>query len=143
MVICFLAVKSDLQNKALYCGLSGATAVPLANRHNSTSVISEEHSLVMYIFVYQYYIVLKLIVGPLLFSIFAVTASKWVTEIDGIWKFQRYHLVIDFVHRLPFPEPFSILYYLYLVLCYLVHLAAKFFNLNFTNWNVSISGFFL
>lgn len=83
---------------------------------------SREENLMVYFFVFQYFIILKLIAGPLLFSIFASTASKWVPEIDSIWKFQRYQLVIDFANRLPFPEPLSLFYYIYIIVRYMVAL---------------------
>ena len=112
-IACFLfilAVKTDVQNRELYCPSGvGNSAFNRSNTIPTTEpIIEEEESLIMYLFVYQYFIILKLIVGPLLFSIFSVTASKWVQEIDVIWKFQRYHLVIDFANRLPIPEPFSL-----------------------------------
>ncbi|KAI2808613.1 hypothetical protein BLOT_006558 [Blomia tropicalis] len=118
-----ITVKTDLRNKEVYCPLDGngndksnnkvvvetsTLSTSTSSAYNGKSVI-EEQSLILYLFLYQYYIVLKLIAQPLLFSIFAVTASKWVQEIDVIWKYQRYNLVIEFANRLPIPEPFSLI----------------------------------
>lgn len=103
------------------------------NSSSTASNIIEEKSWILYIFVFQFYIVLKLIVGPLLFSIFAATASKWVTEIDYIWKFQRYHLVIEFDNRLAIPEPFTLFYYLYQLGLYLWGLITPLYKFSGSN----------
>lgn len=90
--------------------------------------IQKRESFLVYIFMFQYYIIIKLIASPLLFSMFAVTASKWVSEIDSIWKFQRYQLVIDFANRLPIPEPFSLFYYIYIMARYGISFLDKSIN---------------
>ena len=125
-----------------YCPTAGQSDYPEPANSNATlSHVVNENSWVLYIAVYQYFIILKLIVGPLLFSIFAATATKWVTEIDSIWKFQRYYLVIDFANRLSFPEPFSLFYYLYITGHYLYQLVARLCKLKVAPWHVSIDSF--
>lgn len=90
---------------------------------NQTSTMQQHSPLPIYIFLFQYFIILKLIIGALLFAIFSATASKWVHDVDNIWKFQRYLLVIDFANRLSLPEPLSLFYYLYWLGYYLVRAA--------------------
>lgn len=116
-----ITVTNDRQKQAEYCPNSFHTF------DNSSITFDYQNdddndTFIIYVFVFQFFIILKLILGPLLFSIFAVTASKWVSEIDSIWKFQRYQLVIDFANRLSIPEPFSIIYYLYLLCYYIVYI---------------------
>lgn len=111
-----ILVTNNPKKQAEYCPNS------FRSFDNSSIIIDyqdNQDTFIIYVFVFQFFIILKLILGPLLFSIFAVTASKWVSEIDSIWKFQRYQLVIDFANRLSIPEPFSIVYYLY-ILCYYI-----------------------
>lgn len=69
-------------------------------------------------------------------SLFAATASKWVSEIDTIWKFQRYQLVIDFSNRLAVPAPFSLFYYIYVISQYLFQSASSLCKRNVNNWQV-------
>ncbi|KAF8787695.1 Transient receptor potential cation channel like protein [Argiope bruennichi] len=65
-----------------------------------------------YIFNIQYFVLLKLILLTLLYALFSATASKLSAESDAIWKFQRYHLVVDFSNRLRLPAPLNIISYL-------------------------------
>ncbi|XP_054723861.1 protein ced-11-like [Uloborus diversus] len=65
-----------------------------------------------YIFNIQYFVLLKLILLTLLYALFSATASKLSAESDAIWKFQRYHLVVDFSNRLRLPAPLNIVSYI-------------------------------
>ncbi|CAL1287803.1 unnamed protein product, partial [Larinioides sclopetarius] len=69
-----------------------------------------------YIFNIQYFVLLKLILLTLLYALFSATASKLSTESDAIWKFQRYHLVVDFSNRLRLPAPLNIISYIIILL---------------------------
>nr|XP_042901467.1 transient receptor potential cation channel subfamily M member 2 [Parasteatoda tepidariorum] len=65
-----------------------------------------------YVFNIQYFVLLKLILMTLLYALFSATASKLSAESDAIWKFQRYHLVVDFSNRLRLPAPLNIFSYI-------------------------------
>ena len=80
-----------------------------------------------YVFLIQYFILLKLIMMTLLYALFAATASKLQTETDNIWKFQRYVLVVDFAHRLSLPAPLSIFLYIYYCFKFLYKLCTCYF----------------
>ncbi|XP_054165224.1 transient receptor potential cation channel subfamily M member 1-like [Oppia nitens] len=66
-----------------------------------------------YFFGMGYLVLLKVILMTLLSAIFAASAVKHTTDMDSIWKSQRYGLVIDFVTRAPLPPPLNIFYYIY------------------------------
>ncbi|GIY75528.1 protein ced-11, partial [Caerostris darwini] len=69
-----------------------------------------------YIFNIQYFVLLKLILLTLLYALFSATASKLSAESDAIWKFQRYHLVVDFSNRLRLPAPLNVISYVIILL---------------------------
>ncbi|GFR24844.1 protein ced-11, partial [Trichonephila clavata] len=69
-----------------------------------------------YIFNIQYFVLLKLILLTLLYALFSATASKLSAESDAIWKFQRYHLVVDFSNRLRLPAPLNVISYIIILL---------------------------
>jgi len=81
-----------------------------------------------YVFAVQYFVLLKLIMITLLYALFAATASK--IEVDTIWKYQRYILVVDFANRLPLPAPLSIFCYIYYLLKYLFRCISCFYVVN-------------
>uniref|UniRef100_A0A1W7RAU8 Protein ced-11 n=1 Tax=Hadrurus spadix TaxID=141984 RepID=A0A1W7RAU8_9SCOR len=68
-----------------------------------------------YIFSIQYFVLLKLIMMTLLYALFSATASKLQTEVDAIWKFQRYQLIVDFAACLRLPAPLNIFSYILIV----------------------------
>src|SRR5699024_2073193 len=76
ITLLFAVVKIDLKEQQEYCPTSEHHYLEEANSNATESYVVEEKSWVLYAFVFQYLIILKLIVGPLLFSIFAATASK-------------------------------------------------------------------
>ncbi|GFY58908.1 transient receptor potential cation channel subfamily M member 3 [Trichonephila inaurata madagascariensis] len=49
-------------------------------------------------------------------ALFSATASKLSAESDAIWKFQRYHLVVDFSNRLRLPAPLNVISYIIILL---------------------------
>lgn len=64
-------------------------------------------SLMSYLVVVQYLIVIKLIAWPLLFALFGKTAKEIDDEADVIWKYQFYCMVNDFSLKPPLPPPLS------------------------------------
>ena len=69
-------MKTDVEKQQEYCPTAGLPDYKAANLNATESHIVESSSWVLYFFVFQYLIIVKLILGPLLLSIFAATASK-------------------------------------------------------------------
>lgn len=65
-----------------------------------------------YIMTIQYHIILKLILLTLLYALFSDTAASTSSDADAIWRYQRYHLVLDFSARMRLPAPLSIISFL-------------------------------
>ncbi|CAL1295976.1 unnamed protein product [Larinioides sclopetarius] len=61
-----------------------------------------------YIIVFQYLLLLKLILLTILFALFSNTGSKFSAESNTLWKFQRYHLVTKFSVSLRLPPPLNV-----------------------------------
>ncbi|GFT22343.1 transient receptor potential cation channel subfamily M member 2 [Nephila pilipes] len=61
-----------------------------------------------YIIVFQYMLLLKLILLTILFALFSNTGSKFAAESNSLWKLQRYHLVTKFSVSLRLPPPLNI-----------------------------------
>ncbi|XP_055944946.1 transient receptor potential cation channel subfamily M member 7-like isoform X2 [Argiope bruennichi] len=61
-----------------------------------------------YVIVFQYLLLLKLILLTILFALFSNTGSKFSAESNTLWKFQRYHLVTKFSVSLRLPPPLNI-----------------------------------
>ncbi|XP_071041740.1 transient receptor potential cation channel subfamily M member-like 2 isoform X2 [Parasteatoda tepidariorum] len=61
-----------------------------------------------YLIVFQYMVLLKLILLPVLFALFSNTGNKVEAESDTLWKFQRYNLVTKFSVSLRLPPPLNI-----------------------------------
>ncbi|GIY18437.1 transient receptor potential cation channel subfamily M member 2 [Caerostris extrusa] len=75
-----------------------------------------------YVIVFQYLLLLKLILLTILFALFSNTGSKFSAESNTLWKLQRYHLVIKFSVSLRLPPPlniFSLLNILYQISDYI------------------------
>ncbi|XP_067129859.1 transient receptor potential cation channel subfamily M member-like 2 isoform X1 [Centruroides vittatus] len=73
-----------------------------------------------YIFTIQYFVLLKLIMMTLLYALFSATASKLQTEVDAIWKFQRYQLIVDFAACLRLPAPLNVFSYVLIVFHWII-----------------------
>lgn len=56
----------------------------------------------------------KLILLTVLYALFSTSGQRIELESDQIWKSQRYILVQDFTHRLPFPSPLCVVAYPFL-----------------------------
>ncbi|PAV81824.1 hypothetical protein WR25_16645 [Diploscapter pachys] len=77
------------------------------NRHSNP--LCPAFSTSAYFLLFEYFIVIKLILWPILFAFFAKTAKTVDEEADKIWKFQMYALVTEFRLRPAFPPPFTLL----------------------------------
>nr|UPO70949.1 sTRP4 [Mesobuthus martensii] len=73
-----------------------------------------------YIFSIQYFVLLKLIMMTLLYALFSATASKLQTEVDAIWKFQRYQLIVDFAACLRLPAPLNVFSYVLIIFRWII-----------------------
>ncbi|GAB6022353.1 hypothetical protein CHUAL_006473 [Chamberlinius hualienensis] len=74
-----------------------------------------------YVMTIQYHIILKLILLTLLYALFRETGARKVaaqrasgdtaattaSDADSIWRYQRYHLVLDFMARFRLPPPLN------------------------------------
>ncbi|KAK3100700.1 hypothetical protein FSP39_023943 [Pinctada imbricata] len=69
-----------------------------------------------YVITIQYLLICKLVLVTLLYAMFSLTIAKVSSEANEIWRFQRYALVMEFESRLIFPPPFTILYYVYMLI---------------------------
>ncbi|GFY38635.1 transient receptor potential cation channel subfamily M member 2 [Trichonephila inaurata madagascariensis] len=61
-----------------------------------------------YAIVFQYLLLLKLILLTILFALFSNTGSKFAAESNTLWKLQRYYLVSKFSVSLRLPPPLNI-----------------------------------
>lgn len=68
-----------------------------------------------YFFLSFYLVLVKLILLTVLYAFFSTSGNRIETESDKIWKFQRYVLVQDFTHRLPFPTPLCVIAYPFII----------------------------
>uniref|UniRef100_T1J9X5 Uncharacterized protein n=1 Tax=Strigamia maritima TaxID=126957 RepID=T1J9X5_STRMM len=87
----------------------------LSSKYDTCTALTENHfdytcprtGFVPYLMVIQYLIILKLILVTLLTALYSNTAQRDVRDTDAIWKFQRYHLVLDFNTRYRLPAPLN------------------------------------
>ncbi|GAB6027917.1 hypothetical protein CHUAL_002132 [Chamberlinius hualienensis] len=103
----FLSPVDDL-NGDIYCSVhpySGNDFCRIGPYANVTCPVTGAWP---YIFTVSYFIIIKLILLTVLFAIFASTASRLEADSDAIWRYQRYHIVLDFYVRPRLPPPLNI-----------------------------------
>lgn len=101
---------------------------------NTTEIACPTTGFWPYFFSIQYFVILKLIMITLLYALFAATAAK--IEVDSVWKYQRYILVVDFANRLPLPAPLSIFCYIYFILRWIMRMISCYYTIRwFKNRN--------
>jgi len=64
----------------------------------------------------QYFFLIKLFLPTLLTAMFSNSISKVAKEAEQLWMFQRYEIVVEYEKRIPFGPPFSLFFYLYMIL---------------------------
>ena len=71
--------------------------------------------LAWFIFI-QYFLLIKLFLPTLLTAMFSSTNLRVERESAQLWMFQRYEIVLEYEKRLPFSPPFTVFFYVFMIL---------------------------
>jgi hypothetical protein len=82
-------------------------------------------SLMAWIIIVQYFLLIKIFLPTLLFAMFGASSATVSSKSEQLWMYQRYEIVLDYEKRSMFPPPFNIILHTLTALKYVIQIIIR------------------